>query len=463
MNDKMIVLFPFHRVKQGSKVVIYGAGDIGQSFFWELKNSGYAQVTGWLDQSWAHETGLERPKIAADELKETEFDYIVIALASRKTALEVSESLSMQGIEIEKIIHDDYVIHYEPVNYRALYQKSRHQTGPAEAGSANRVIQVGFLAAGNIAGTIARTIREKCFNARLYAVASRQLDKAEGLKEQYGFEKAYGSYEDLLKDDKVEFVYISSPAAFHYEHILMALKAGKHVLCEKPFVVNYWQAETVIDEAVKRKLFLSDGLWTAYLPLVQDIKTIVQEGLIGTIHTVTADQHYNSLGNPRLMTYGLCGGAFLEMGFYLIHFSKLILGGDVQDIYTVCCKHETGIDLQDNIVLRYPDAMACLNCGMAAASARKGYAFGEKGYLQIEDANEYKVARAYLSSGELVREVRQESGYEYEIRACIKAIQNGFLETKERPHARILEDMKLADSIRRQMGVQYFSDREKTL
>ena len=106
-------------------------------------------------------------------------------------------------------------------------------------------MKVGIIGAGAIAGTMAGTIREMdC--AQNYAVAARDYGRAAEFAQTYGFEKAYGSYEELVEDAGVELVYIATPHSHHYEHIKLCLNHGKHVLCEKSFTVNESQAREAV-------------------------------------------------------------------------------------------------------------------------------------------------------------------------------------------------------------------------
>ena len=132
-------------------------------------------------------------------------------------------------------------------------------------------MKVGIIGAGAIAGTMAGTIREMdC--AQNYAVAARDYGRAAEFAQTYGFEKAYGSYEELVEDAGVELVYIATPHSHHYEHIKLCLNHGKHVLCEKSFTVNESQAREVLALAREKKLLLTEAIWTRYMPMRKTYK-----------------------------------------------------------------------------------------------------------------------------------------------------------------------------------------------
>ena len=129
-------------------------------------------------------------------------------------------------------------------------------------------MKFGILAAGNIANSMAKAVTgiEKAGMAKIekYAVASRELSRAENFAKKWDFEKAYGSYEELVNDPEVELIYVASPHSHHYAHARLCLEHGKHVLLEKSFTVNAAQAEELIRLAEEKKLLLTEAIWPRY-------------------------------------------------------------------------------------------------------------------------------------------------------------------------------------------------------
>ena len=129
----------------------------------------------------------------------------------------------------------------------------------------------------------------------------------------------YGNYQDLVKDNNVDIVYIASPHSHHFAHAMLALSAGKHVVCEKPMTVNARQAEILYETAKKHNLFFLDAVWTRYFPLSVQIREIIKSEEVGEILRVTAD---TSMGEEmddlwvrqkrRKVNLDLAGGALLE-------------------------------------------------------------------------------------------------------------------------------------------------------
>ena len=111
-------------------------------------------------------------------------------------------------------------------------------------------MKIGISGAGRIAEVVAPTL-VAMEGMECYAVASRSLDKAQKFAETFGFEKAYGSYDELLADPNVELVYIATPHSHHFEQMMLAIAFGKNILCEKAFAINAKEAEMIRFSAAK--------------------------------------------------------------------------------------------------------------------------------------------------------------------------------------------------------------------
>lgn len=321
-----------------------------------------------------------------------------------------------------------------------------------------KTMNVAILGAGRIAGTMADTLKEmKWVNS--YAVASRSLQKAEGFAKEYGFEKAYGSYEEMVKDPEVELVYVASPHSHHYEHIRLCLEHGKHVLCEKAFTVNEAQAREMLQLAKEKNLLLTEAMWVRYLPMTRTLLDILKSGVIGNVSTVTANLYYLIDGVERIQNPSLAGGALLDVGVYTLTFASVVMGDEIDTIKAGCVKTESGVDAQNSVTIFYKDGrMAQLCSGIMSISDRKGIIYGSKGYIIVENINNFETIQVYNVERKMIAEYPcppQISGYEYEVMACVEAIRNGWTECPQMPHAQILEIMRQMDEIRGQLGISY--------
>ena len=159
--------------------------------------------------------------------------------------------------------------------------------------TAPTTVKWGCMSTGAIANDFCRALKLTS-NAELQAVASRSQQTADEFKEKHGFACAYDSYEKLAADPSVEIIYIATPHAFHCDNILMCLEAGKHVLCEKPMVVNAAQAERCIAKAKEKRRFLMEGMWTRFFPTTRAVRQLVRDGAIGKVIQVSASLGFKS-------------------------------------------------------------------------------------------------------------------------------------------------------------------------
>lgn len=324
------------------------------------------------------------------------------------------------------------------------------------------MINIGIIGAGRIAGIMAATLREMDCVA-CYGVAARDLDRAERFAKEYGFSKAYGSYEELVQDETVELVYIATPHSHHYEHIKLCLNHGKHVLCEKSFTINEGQAREVLAMAKEKGLLLTEAIWTRYMPMRKTLDDVLASGVIGKPQMLTANLGYLIGQKERIMKPELAGGALLDVGIYPLNFAAMVFGGEVKEIVGTAVLTELGVDAQNSMTLIYPDGkMAVLNSSAMGLSDRRGVIYGDKGFVEVDNINNCEGIRVYDVDRNLVASYetpKQISGYEYEVEACVRAIASGELECPEMPHAETLRMMRWMDELRRQWGMVYPMER----
>lgn len=292
-----------------------------------------------------------------------------------------------------------------------------------------------------------------------YAVASRDIKRAQDFASEWGFEKAYGSYEEMLADPEVELIYVATPHSHHYEHAKMCLNAGKHVLLEKAFTVNAKQAEELIALAKEKNVLLAEAIWTRYMPSRKMIDDLIESGRIGKVNAVMANLGYELHDIPRMQEPELAGGALLDLGVYPINFAKMVVKKDVKDVISTAVMSPKGIDWTNSITLIFEDdTMAVLHSNMLAGLNRLGAIYGDKGYLEVQNINNAEEIRVYDLDHQLVETIpvpEQINGYEYEVISCIKAIKEGKIECEEMPHEETLWIMCLMDRIRKDWNMVY--------
>ena len=299
---------------------------------------------------------------------------------------------------------------------------------------------------------------------KLYAVASREKVKADVFAGKHGVKKAYGSYEELVKDNKVELIYIATPHSEHYENARLCLENNKPVLCEKSFTANAAQAEELFKLAREKHVFITEAIWTRYMPMLKTIREVIGSGVIGDPKTLTANLGYVIDKVERILSPALAGGALLDVGVYPINFAMMIFGNDIEKVRSSCTYTDTGVDRQNTVTLQYGDGKyAVLNSSMESLSDRKGIIYGTKGFAIVENINNFESITVYDASYKKAAEYKrpkQISGYEYEVEASIRAIRAGKIQCEEMPHEEILRVMKLMDSLRKEWGIVYPFEQE---
>lgn len=316
----------------------------------------------------------------------------------------------------------------------------------------------GIIGAGSIANAMATTI-EQMSNVNMYAVASRSLEKANEYKEKYHMEKAYGSYEELVKDEDVDVVYIATPHSFHYEQIKLCLENGKHVLCEKAFTATAKQAKEVIALAEEKKLFLGEAMWTRFMPLTKKLTELLEKKVIGNVAMMTANLNFPMMHKERLIKPELAGGALLDVGIYPLTMASIVMGEDVEEVKASAVLTKEGMDMSGQYTLVYKDKMiADLNGGMCSLSDGKAIIYGDKGFIEIAGVNNLIYIKIFNTNWELIEQYDREpqiTGYEYEVEACVEAIKAGKICCDEMSHDKTIKIMEIMDTIRNKMGVVY--------
>jgi predicted dehydrogenase len=205
-----------------------------------------------------------------------------------------------------------------------------------------KIIRWGILGPGRIAHKFAQSV--KCIeDAEITAVGSRSIERAAQFATEYSISRAYGSYIDLASDPDVDIIYVAAPHPAHFECALLCLKAGKAVLCEKPFTLNASETKVLIKTAGASKLFLMEAMWMRYLPAIVKVRELLAQGTIGEVRMIKADFGNRIPWEPagRLLNPELGGGALLDVGIYPISFASMVLGPSPTKITGVAYLGET--------------------------------------------------------------------------------------------------------------------------
>lgn len=244
-----------------------------------------------------------------------------------------------------------------------------------------KIVRLGIIGSGRIAVRFAPEVKYVS-GTNLEGIYNPRLDSARSFAQQ--FELKFFT-DDLRKFlEKVDAVYIASPHNTHYEYIRKALESGKHVLCEKPMVLQARQAEEVYQLAKRKDLVLLEGIKTAYAPGFLQLLAIAQSGRIGRIRDVEACFTKLISGNIRELRPEENGGSLTELASYPLLAIIKLLGTDYKDFRFETFIDENGIDLYTKIYLHYENSVSTAKIGLGVKSEGQLLISGTQGYVYVE-------------------------------------------------------------------------------
>lgn len=345
--------------------------------------------------------------------------------------------------------------------------------------ASGRSIRWGVIGTGRIASIVVSDLA-LLPDAVLQAVSSRTQAGAEAFAAAYGFHGAYGDeapvgpppqgtgagtpgYRRLLEDPDVDIVYVATPHASHYSVAKEALKAGKHVLCEKPFTLNVREAQILVRAARERGLFLMEAVWSRFLPSVQRAAEIVASGELGEVRWMQADLGFPAPYDPdsRLWKREEGGGALMDVGVYLLTWALVVLGRP-HSLTATSRLNTDGVDAETALTLGYSSGeQAQLMASLTTVSTQTVTVAGTRGVLRcgapLFNPRQLTVT---LASGEGRVEDFSPAGrgYTYQLREVIRCLQRGQTESATLTLADSLMTMALLDQARKQSGIRYPAD-----
>lgn len=316
----------------------------------------------------------------------------------------------------------------------------------------------GIVGAGAIAGRFAESLAT-LEGHELWAIGSRNQDKAERFARGFGAQQAYGSYEALVQDPNIQVVYVATPHPLHCPNTLMALQAGKHVLCEKPFALNAAQAQQMIEEAKRSGLFLMEAMWTRFQPSMVKVREILQSGVLGHIELVQAEFGFQANVGPehRILNPELGGGALLDVGIYPVSFASMVLGTP-QSIDSEAVMGSTGVDEEAVLWLSYPgEVQAELACSVRKKLGNSARIYGSEGYLEVT-ANFWHSQKLILMANDQEQHLAvpfEGHGDQFQAIEVQRCLAQGLTESPIMPLAESLSIMQTLDAIRAQWELRY--------
>ena len=317
----------------------------------------------------------------------------------------------------------------------------------------------GILAPGKMSAKFTNGLK-LLDNVELYAVGSRDKARAEKFANDHGFKKFYGSYEELANDKEVDIIYIASPHSEHFEHAMLCLKNRKAVLCEKAFALNLREAEIMIEEAEKQRVFLMEALWPPFQPIYRKTKEILLGGEPGKIIHLNARFGFQPPFNPtdRKFNLSLGGGSLLDIGLYPV-MDTLFFMGVPSDIIAKASFTETGSEDSISMIFGYEDGrMSTLYSSFRTAAGIATDILCENGNLFFSRGRDMSQRLNVAMNGKDNVEyslIPDGMGYHYEAMEVMKCLEEGRTESDIVPHSFTLDLMRTLDRIRSAAGISF--------
>ncbi len=260
----------------------------------------------------------------------------------------------------------------------------------------------GILGTGNIAGQFATGVAASQRGV-MTAVASRQLSSAIPFARIHAIAAAYGTYDELLNDPAINAVYISLPNSMHFEWTIKALRAGKHVLCEKPIAVTVAEAEEMFDVSRRQGRALVEAFMYRSHPQTLAVMQAVRSGVIGELKLIRTSFCFRTTriaGNIRFDPQ-LAGGGLMDVGCYCINFSRCFAGDEPTSVSVSARLHTSGVDDLAVGTMTFPNGiLASFTCGMTTQADNTACLCGDEGFIEIpvpwkppRDAASFIIAR----------------------------------------------------------------------
>jgi predicted dehydrogenase len=329
----------------------------------------------------------------------------------------------------------------------------------------NQTIRWGILGCGKIARKFASDL-QWVENAKLVAIAAREQLSADAFAKDFPVEYKHNSYKALAENPEVDVIYIATPHALHYEHVMLCLQHKKALLVEKAFAINYSQAKQMIDFAKSQQTFLMEAFWTRFLPHYLKVKEMIAQGQVGAIQYINAEFGFKPTPpvSQRIYDPALGGGSLLDVGVYPV-FLALDLLGKPDHIQASIVPAPSGVDEQCSIQFKYNNgAIANLFSSFATNLATGADIAGDQGRIRLTHrfhgpTTKLEFYPGVVDSKQAVAfEKAKGNGYEYEAQHVTDCLKKGLTESPLRTHIDTLILTQTLDQIRSMVGIRYPAD-----
>ncbi len=260
-------------------------------------------------------------------------------------------------------------------------------------------IQYGILSTASIVPRFVNAVRSSG-KGEITAIASRSLEKAKQKAEELGIERYYGSYLELMQDPEVNVIYVATINSEHYHNCVQALENGKHVICEKPFVLKKAQAEHLFALAKERNLFIMEAQKVVFLPVMGAVKQLLNSGKLGHVQLIDLTSSCESTYNNWLGSLAAGGGSLYGNASYTLQLLRFLFGQMPVYRSGAAIKSESGADVQCVINLTIGESILAISKISTRVNAiNKAFFYAEKGYVEIADYWKARKAVVHYADG----------------------------------------------------------------
>ena len=313
----------------------------------------------------------------------------------------------------------------------------------------------GILGPGSIARDFAQALNR--VNGEVYAVASRNKERAEKFARENNVKKAYGSYDEIIKDENIDVVYIATPHSNHYEYIIKSLNNNKHVLCEKAITVNERELEEALKIAREKNLVLEEAMTLFHMPLYEKVIKKINNEDLGKVNMVQVSfgsfKEYDE--NNRFFNLDLAGGALLDIGTYALSFARYFLSSMPEEILSTVKKAKTGVDEQSGIILNTKEEeIATISLAFRSKMPKRGIVSCDNGFITIDNFPRANKATINYLDGtvEVIECGEEKKALDYEVSFMEEKIN----ENKESNSIELTYDVtKIMNKVRKDWGIIY--------
>lgn len=320
-------------------------------------------------------------------------------------------------------------------------------------------MNVGIVGTSSIAQTMIGEFQSTS-TFRCTAICSRSGARGREAADRYAIETVYTDYARMLADPAVEMVYIAAPNSLHYDYAMAALTAGKHVLCEKPFVPTLAQADALYRLAKERGLLLLETITTAYHPNYARARAALAQ--IGDVMGVSCvfcqrSSRYQALLEGQVFPVfspAFCGGALMDINLYNVHF-VVGLFGEPQAVHYYPHLHENGIDTNGVLVLEYPGFLCTCTGAKDSAGGNSAEIRGSRGRIEIRPGSSNCQELEVLCGGDARRTAEDGSPWKYEVLGLERIVAKMDFDACDRAFAVTRSVVKVLEAARKDAGLSY--------